>query len=162
MNDHQNSRAIVRLLGAAVALLSLLVLFLVVGGVWAFLQYRQLSAEMQEAGGAGALKRSVREVTELTSELSARQEALSVALGARADSTQQRIAVLEKRRDELGGVQQGLIDKTEQMIQIQQLLADEMLALLVHFASTQESLGGALRPGEAAVGGSGNGEGAPE
>lgn len=151
----RDSRTIVRLLAATVALLTLLVVMLAIGGAWAFGQYRQLSAQVKESTGLDSLQSSVRELSELTAKLPQQQEALAGALGSRAAATQKRIAALEERRNRLSGMERGLIDKSEQMIKIQQLMVDEMLTLLSHFASTQASVATVILPDEAATGGSG-------
>lgn len=155
MAELRDSRTIVRLLSATVALLTLLVVMLAAGGLWAFGQYRQVSAQVKESTDLKSLQSSVRELSELMAKLPQQQEALAGALGSRAAATQKRIAALEERRNRLSGMERGFIDKTEQMIKIQQLMIDEMMTLLSHFASTQASVGTVLLPDEPATGGSG-------
>ncbi|HLL54123.1 MAG TPA: hypothetical protein VK447_11275, partial [Myxococcaceae bacterium] len=60
--------------------------------------------------------------------------------------SQKSLDALKRQRRALGGVDKGPIDKFEQMIQLNQLLADEMLLLLEHVAASQESLANAMKP----------------
>src|SRR5687767_6125454 len=132
-----DSRTMVRLLTMTVALLGVLVVGLIAGGAFAWHQYRQLRATVaQPASVASGLDERLQQLGQVASDLTDRQQKVAAALGQRADTSQARIEELEKRRAALDEVRKGPIDKMDQLVRINQLLADEMLVLLRHVANT--------------------------
>jgi hypothetical protein len=141
MNETRRADPVVRLLTMVVILLGMLVLGLGIGTFVALREVAQVRAALGNASGG-----NVASLQQTLEELTRRQEALASALGARADQSQKSLDALKAKRRALAGVDKGPIDKLEQLIQLNQLLADEMLLLLDHVAASQESLANAMKP----------------
>jgi hypothetical protein len=147
MNEPRRADPVVRLLTIAVALLAVLVLGL---GIGTFLALREASRLRASLGGSengvASLQQALQRTSDLAEEMTRRQEALAASLGARAERSQGQIDSLRRQRQSLAGVDKGPIDKMAQMVQLNQLMADEMLLMLDHLASTQASVARAMRP----------------
>lgn len=142
----RSNRTIIRLLSALVVLLAIIVASGAVAAIVGYRQYTKLKAAIPDNSQLESLSRSIESATKLAGELSERQRALSAALDKDADRTEERIAGLASRRGGLQKIRSGPIDKMAQLIELNQLLADEMLAMLDHMTRTQTSLSRAARP----------------
>jgi len=149
LNESQRAERMIRLLTTLVVLVALLVVGLGAGAALAFREYARLRAAVQQATGEeqlASLQEKLGRTLDLASELTQRQEVLATGLDSRAAASLQSFEALRRQRDELKGIAKGPIDKMEQLIRINQLMADEMLLLLHHVTLTQATLAESLRP----------------
>ena len=148
METMKEERSIVRLLQATVALLSVLVFVLAGGAGWAFYQYDQVRQSLQSSTGNDltSLRDAMEKTVTAAEEITVRQGALAQALDTRADQTSTEINALQQRRSALGELRPGPIQKLTQTLEMNQLMADELLLLLRHLNSTQSSLAKSMRP----------------
>jgi len=157
MSDARRADPVVRLLSVLVFLMALLVLGLGVGGLVAFRQITGMRGQLD--GMRSEIETMRNELTSMTvaldrgtrvvEEMTERQETLSSNLRARAGTSLQKLEQLRQRRAAIDPIKRGPFGKMEQVVQLNQLLADEMLLMLEHLAHTQASLGRAVRPLEA-------------
>lgn len=152
-------RAVVGLLSALVVLLALLVVGLAGTDWYAYQQYRLVQATVErEARDAraqlGGDQRSLaRQLTgaaatgrELLAELEGRQQRLGAGLQATTGVTMAQVHALEVRRAALSPIPASPFGKLDQMIRLNQLLADEQLLLLRHTAAVTAIAGANARP----------------
>jgi SMC interacting uncharacterized protein involved in chromosome segregation len=145
----QRAERMLQLLTTLVVLVALLVVGLGVGAALAFREYARMRTALQQVTGdeqLASLQEKVGRTLDLANELTQRQEVLADGLQARAARSLESFEALRRQRDELSGVAKGPIDKMEQLILINQLMADEMLLLLHHVTLTQASLAEGMRP----------------
>jgi SMC interacting uncharacterized protein involved in chromosome segregation len=149
LNESQRAQRMIRLLTTLVVLVALLVVGLGAGAALAFREYARMRAAVQHVTGEeqlASLQEKLGRTLDLASELTQRQEALASGLESRANQSLKSLEALKRQREELSAIAKGPIDKMEQMIRINQLMADEMLLLLHHVTLTQASLAEAMRP----------------
>lgn len=134
-------RAVRRLLALTACLLGLLVLGL---GLGAWLALQQL--DRLEARAVQQVEQWRRLTGELGQVAAQRQTGLSSGLVGESRATRTRLSALTERRRTLEGHPTDPLAKLDRVIDLNQLMADELLALLRHATDTQEAVGKSLRP----------------
>ncbi len=150
-----------RLLRVLVGLVAVLVVLFVGASVLAFREYVRFRSLVKKASGT-PLASLQEDAPAALRAVAQRQATLAAAMNQRADQTARELAALQKRREGIGNPDKGPLDQMAQLVQLNQLMADEMLLLLKHTTYSQNSLAEAMRPfrGVDAKSGTG-GSGAP-
>jgi hypothetical protein len=143
-----HERKMVTLLTALVLLVGVLVVGLAAGAAVAARAYARLNASVEKVLGqqGGELEGVATQARQVLGELGARQAQTAEGLERVAKTSEARIAKLEARAQTLGGIEKGPMDKMAQMIELQQVMVQEMLVMLKHFAGAHGTMANAMRP----------------
>lgn len=146
--EARQQQTVIRLLTALVVLVGLLVLALTVTGILAMREYAKLNATLERSfgGNVQSVQATLERTRDVLDEVTARQAAAAAGLTRVAEQTEKRVAEFQRRRDALSGEAKGPLDKLAQMIRLMQVMVDEQMAMLQHFAGSQAELAEAMRP----------------
>ncbi|MDQ3266386.1 MAG: hypothetical protein M3Y59_22515 [Myxococcota bacterium] len=147
MTSEKTQRTQTVLLTTIAVLLSLHLVAIGVGVLWVRGQVAQLTGA--GGGSLASLTESLEDTRKMAQELTGRQARLAASLDEVSVQTNEELKTLQARRDQLGPLQKGPIDKLEQAIQLMQLMSDELFDLTRHLSTTQAVLARSTRPGEA-------------
>lgn len=147
MTSEKLQRTQTVLLTTIAVLLSVHLVALGVGVLWVRGQLVQLTGSGE--GSLASLTEGLEGTRKLAQELTERQARLAASLDEVSVQTNQELKALQARRDQLGPLQKGPVDKLEQAIQLMQLMSDELFVLTRHLSTTQAVLARSTRPGEA-------------
>lgn len=144
-NDPQRRQTVLLAIIAGLLLSNTLALLL--GGLW-------VRSQVQEALGAkegpvAALTENLETTRKMAQELTERQAALAAGLDEVARRTSVEMKALQERRNDLGGVKRGPLEKVDQIIGLMQLLSDELMVMIKHLSTTQGVLARSAKPGPA-------------
>ncbi|MFN7135042.1 MAG: hypothetical protein ACK4N5_23400, partial [Myxococcales bacterium] len=137
-------RTVHRLLVVIAALLAVQVGALAAAGIWGWVTLQRLEARLGTSGEQALA--SVERAASLAGELTQRQTNLSAGLAGAGRRSLEKLEAIRERRQRLDGVASGMIDKLEQTIRIQQLMADELIVMIELLGDSVRTAGNGLRP----------------
>jgi hypothetical protein len=148
-----------RLTKALLAIIATLLLVLVVEVGAMGLQLKRETTELNAKLSSQSEVVSSRAQTTLDA-VETRQRSFSRNLSHVASQTEKDVANIEKRLAGLQSTSGGLLKKMGQVVQLNQLMADEMLVLIRQMTGLQQAMAAAVKPidlqGSEGVGGSGD------
>ncbi len=147
MTSENTQRTQTLLLTTIAVLLSLHLVAILFGVLWARGQLLQLTGS--GGGSLASLTENLEATRKMAQELTERQARLAASLDEVSVKTHGELKALQARRDALGPVEKGPVDKLGQAIQLMQLMSDELFVLTRHLSTTQAVLARSTRPGEA-------------
>jgi hypothetical protein len=128
------------------AILVLLVLLVGGMGIGAALAWREYSKAQEALGATRNLEEAARASREVAEELTKRQAILSTFLKQRAEQVNKDMKDIRKRRDDLGEIQKGPLQKADQALQFIQVLSDQVFLLNRQITEIQAGVGEAMKP----------------
>lgn len=138
------NRRIELLLTAILVLLLLMTGGAVGAGLFAWHQYSELQKVVGQPGDE--LKEAAETSRKLAEELAHRQALISSYLEQRSAEATKELASQHKRRDDLGAIPKGPIQKFDMALQFIQLLSDQVLLLQRQITEIEAAAAKAIRP----------------